>query len=239
MHIWEKLIGTIFAIGWFQLVFVLSLKAQYSKNLVPMFDAERINAKNWLENQIWAPRLQRHGKPWYILRQLLRLKEERTSVHLWTLPSMPLGKGMDAIQHWVHDPPGPSGHQQQCPCRHNFHVRKGGHFQAFAYQLYRSWFLWMYCWMIPTPCHGHTGDPVLNRWWGRLFGGGLWKDAWIFMAIDSVDLVEDKIFHFQSLSISFQQDVCSFSRSPALQDALSTRFAWVLVHLDTSLLINS
>ena len=45
------------------------------------------------------------------------------------------------------------------------------------------------------------------------------------MAINSVDLVEDKIFHFQSLSISFQQDVCSFSRSPALQDALSTRFA--------------
>lgn len=41
------------------------------------------------------------------------------------------------------------------------------------------------------------------------------------MGIDSVDLVEDKIFHFKALSISFQQYVCSFSRSPALQDALS------------------
>lgn len=30
------------------------IAAQYSNNLVPMFDAERINAKNWLENQIWA-----------------------------------------------------------------------------------------------------------------------------------------------------------------------------------------
>lgn len=66
MHIWETLIGTIFAVGWFQFVFVLSLKAQYSNNLVPMFDAERINAKNWLENQIWAPRLQPPWKPWYI-----------------------------------------------------------------------------------------------------------------------------------------------------------------------------
>ena len=45
------------------------------------------------------------------------------------------------------------------------------------------------------------------------------------MAIDSVNLVEDKNFHFQTLDISFQQYVCSFSISPALQDALSTRFA--------------
>ena len=31
------------------------LKAQYSQQLVPMFDEERTKAKTWLNSQSWAP----------------------------------------------------------------------------------------------------------------------------------------------------------------------------------------